>query len=318
LTPPIRRYRWLVACGGYAVFSDSPPAILIVVRPATLSVALQSRPLSKFLDRIGTVKRCPVTPSSVLPPAPDIAHIPVTFTGMPRFSAEAISLYEGCGRRFLYTHLLQVGGRRRVTAFMLMHEAIRDVYRAAIAQGAASADQCEVLLAAAFVTHGLHDHGYVDDYRAMATSMLGYFLESRAGGFVEAPTALRITFENHEVEVRPDEILVRNGVRTLRRVKTGHATSSEGKDVGAAAFVLAARAAFPDAVVELVFLADAEARPLVLSPKELTNRQVKLGGILSDIRGGKFRAEASDMTCPNCPAFFVCGALPSGTLAKAF
>jgi hypothetical protein len=39
---------------------------------------------------------------------------------------------------------------------------------------------------------------------------------------------------------------------------------------------------------------------------------------LSDIRGGKFRAEASDMTCPNCPAFFVCGALPSGTLAKAF
>ena len=76
--------------------------------------------------------------------------------------------------------------------------------------------------------------------------------------------------------------------------------------------------AFPNAVVELVYLADAEAKPLVLSAKELSNRQVKLGNILRDIQGGNFRAEASDMTCPNCPAFFVCGAVPPGTLVKAF
>lgn len=277
-----------------------------------------ARPLSKFLDRIGAIKRRMVTPLTVLPPAPDVAHIPVTFSGTPRFSSEAVALYESCGRRFLYTHLLQVGGRRRMSAFMLMHEAIREVFRAVIAQGAASAGQCEALLAEAFVTHGLHDHGYVEDYRAMASSMLGYFLESRAGALVEAPTALRITFDNHEVEVRPDDVLVRAGVRTLRRVKTGHATSQEGKDVGAAAFILAARAAFPDAVVELVYLADAEAKPLVLSARELSGRQAKLGNILRDIRSGTFPAEASDMTCPNCPAFFVCGALPQGTLVKAF
>lgn len=277
-----------------------------------------ARPLSKFLDRIGGVKRRAVTPTTVLPPAPDVAHIPVTFTGTPRFGAEAIALYEGCGRRFLYTHLLQVGGRRRVSAFMLMHEAIRDVYRAVIKQGEASPDQCEALLAQAFVNHGLQDHGYVGEYRAIATSMLGYFLESRVGASVEASTALVITFDGHEVEVRPDEVLVRNGVRTLRRVKTGHATSGEGKDVGAAAFLLAARNAFPDATVELVYLADAEAKPLALSAKELSGRLAKLGRILSDIRGGNFRAEASDMTCPNCPAFFVCGAVPQGTLLKSF
>jgi len=277
-----------------------------------------ARPLSKFLDRIDTVSRRPVTPTTVLPPAPDIAHIPVAFSGTPSFTAEAVSLYEGCGRRFLYTHLLHVGGRRRASAFMLMHEAIREVYRAVIAQGITSAGQCEALLAEAFVTSGLHSHGYVEDYRAMAASMLGYFLESRAGALVEAPTALRITFDNHEVEVRPDEVLVRDGVRTLRRVKTGHAASQEGKDVGAAAFILAARAAFPDAVVELVHLADAAAKPLAFSDRELSGRQTKLGNILRDIRGGTFRAIASDMTCPNCPAFFVCGALPQGTLAKAF
>lgn len=277
-----------------------------------------SRPLSKFLDRIGAVNRRLVTPLTVLPPAPDVAQVPVVFSGTPRFSSEAVSLYESCERRFLYTHLLQVGGRRRMSAFMLMHEAIREVYRKVVAQGAASTGQCEALLAEAFVTQGLHEHGYVEDYRAIATTMLGYFLDSRVGAQVEEPTALRITFDNHEVEVRPDEVLVRDGVRTLRRVKTGHASSQEGKDVGAAAFVLAARAAFPDAVVELVSLADAEATPLVFSAKVLSNQQLKLGNILRDIRGGNFRAKASDMTCPNCPAFFVCGAVPPGTLSKKF
>jgi hypothetical protein len=90
---------------------------------------------------------------------------------------------------------------------------------------------------------------------------------------VEAPTALRITFDNHEVEVRPDEVLVRNGVRTLRRVKTGHAASVvKARTSAPRRSSLATRAAFPDAIVELVYLADAEAKPLVLSPKELSNR----------------------------------------------
>jgi superfamily I DNA/RNA helicase/Zn-dependent peptidase ImmA (M78 family) len=277
-----------------------------------------SRPLSKFLDRIGAVERQPVAPLTILPSAPDAAQIPVAFSGTPRFSSEAIALYESCGRRFLYTHLLQVGGRRRMSAFMLMHEAIREVYRKVVTQGTTSTSQCEMLLAEAFVTRGLHEHGYVEDYRVMATTMLGYFLQSRAGAQVEAPTVLCIRFGNQEVAVTPDEVLIRDGVRTLRRVKTGHATSQEGKDVGAAAFVLAARAAFPEAVVELVHLADADAKPLSLSPKELSNRQSKLGEILQKIGGGTFRAEASDMTCPNCPAFFICGAVPSGTLSKNF
>ena len=100
-----------------------------------------SRPLSMFLDRIGAVSRRQVMPLTVLPPAPDVAQIPVVFSGTPRFSSEAVALYESCGRRFLYTHLLKVGGRRRMSAFMLMHEAIREVYRKVVAQGTASTGQ---------------------------------------------------------------------------------------------------------------------------------------------------------------------------------
>ena len=152
----------------------------------------------------------------------------------------------------------------------------------------------------------------------MATTMLRYFLESRAGAVIETPRALRVSFDNHEVEVTPDEVLVRNGVRTLRRVKTGHAPSGDGKDVGAAAFMLASRSAFPDAGIELVYLADAESKPLTLSPRELSNRQDKLRDIFRGIRAGQFKTEVSDAICPNCPAFFVCGAVPPGTLSKNF
>lgn len=285
---------------------------------ATATASGRARALSPFLDRIGPVNSRPVTPTTVMPPAPDEAIIPVVFSGTPRFSSDAVGLYESCARRFLYTHLLQVGGRRRTSSFMQMHEAIREVYRAVVVQGGAPTGKLGELLSKAFVNHGLHEHGYVEDYRAMATTMLRYFLESREGAVVEAPTALRVSFGDHEVEVTPDEVLVRNGVRTLRRVKTGHASSGDGKDVGAAAFVLASKAAFPDASVEFVYLADAESKTLTLSPKELSNRQDKLGDIFRGIRAGQFKTEASDAICPNCPAFFVCGAVPPGTLSKNF
>lgn len=285
---------------------------------ATATASGRARALSPFLERIGPVNLRRVTPITVVPPAADEAIIPVVFAGTPRFSSDAVGLYESCARRFLYTHLLHVGGRRRMSPFMQMHEAIREVYRAVVAQGGTPTGELDELLSKAFVTHGLHEHGYVEDYLAMATTMLLYFLESRTGALIEAPTALRVTFDNHEVEVTPDEVLVRNGVRTLRRVKTGHASSGHGKDVGAAAFVLASRAAFPDAIVELVYLADAESKPLTFSPKELSNRKDKLEDIFRGIRTGQFKTDASDTICPNCPAFFVCGAVPPGTLSKSF
>lgn len=285
---------------------------------ATATTNGRARPLSPFLERIGPIDRRAKTPATVLPPAPDDTVIPVVFSGNPRFSSDQIALYESCARRFLYTHLLQVGGRRRMSSFMQMHEAIREVYRAVVAQGSVPTDELDDLLSQAFVTHGLNEHGYVNDYWAIAMPMLRYFLESRAGAVIEAPSTLRISFDNHEVEVRPDEILVRDGVRTLRRVRTGHAPRDDGKDVGAAAFLLASQAAFPDAGVELMYLADAESKPLTISPRMLSNRQNKLGDIFRGIRSGQFRMEVSDMICPNCPAFFVCGAVPPGTLSKNF
>lgn len=167
--------------------------------------------------------------------------------------------------------------------------------------------------------HGLADNGYVDEYRTYAVSMIRYFLAAREGHTPEPPTALSFTFGAEEIIVRPDDVLVRpDGSRTLRRVQTGHFRSAEADDVGAAAFLLAARQAFPGAVVELVHLSDQTARPLDLSAKQLKTRQERLSGFLTDIRAGQFPARASSRICPGCPAFFVCGPTPTGTLKKSF
>lgn len=305
-------------CLFYVAMSRARDRLAFYAATATATIKGRSRPLSPFLDQIGYVDQQAVTPTTVLPPAPDEAIIPVVFSGTPKFSADQVALYDSCARRFLYTHLLEVGGRRRMSAFMLMHEAVRGVYRTLVAQGSVPTGDLDDLLSEAFIAHGLHEHGYVDDYKSIAASMLRYFLDSRAGAAVEAHTALSISFGDHVVEVRPDEVLVRDGVRTIRRVRTGHAPSKDDADVGAAAFLLAARAAFPGASVELVYLADAVSRPLTITPTVLANRQETLSYIFRSIQTGQFKAKVSERTCPNCPAFFVCGAVPPGALSKNF
>jgi len=280
------------------------------------------RSLSAFLDRLGAkLVRRSINPERALPPAPEMADIVLAIDGGLRFTGPQLALYERCPRRFFYTHILQVGGRRTTTPFMQMHEAVRMVFQAVIADVSVidGDEDLEKQLGEAFAAHGLADHGYVREYRAFASSMIRYFLTAREGHTPETPTALSLTFGTEKIIVRPDDVLIRpDGTRTLRRVQTGHFRSAEADDVGAAAFLLAARQTFPGAVVELIHLSDQTARPLELSTRKLQTRQNKLSGFLADIRGGRFPAKASSRSCPGCPAFFVCGPTPPGTLKKYF
>lgn len=287
----------------------------------TKNAADAKRPLSPFLARLGAgLVRHHVVPARTLPPAAEMADIPLTIEGGLRFSAHQIALYESCRRRFFYTHILRVGGRRTATGFTQMHDAIRTVFEGLVATGpVAGEEELTRSITAAFTHHGLSGHGYEADYRTFAFSMLRYFASIREGQTPEAPTALSLKFGEEEIIVRPDDVLVReDGVRTLRRVRTGRKRSTEAKDVGAAAFVFAARQTFPGAIVELVYLTDQVAEPLTMSERELQNRHEKLNGFLREIRLGRFPADPSSRVCPSCPAFFICGPTPRGTLRKKF
>jgi superfamily I DNA/RNA helicase len=280
-----------------------------------------NRPLSPFLDRLGTtLTRRSVLPARALPVAAEARGVELVIDGRMRFGAPQLALYESCPRRFFYTHILQVGGGRTATAFMHLHEAVRSVVETVIASDVLMTDRdLEDRTNAALAGEGLADHGYRAEFHDLALTMLRFFLSNRAGAVVEPPIALSLTFGGEEITVRPDEVLVRpDGVRAVRRIRTGHLRSAESKDVGAAALILAVKQAFPGAVAELVHLSDGEVHLLSLSDRELKGRKDKIAKFLGDIRAGRFPAEISSRTCPNCPAFFICGLTPDGPLQKKF
>ncbi|RKH97266.1 ImmA/IrrE family metallo-endopeptidase [Corallococcus sp. AB030] len=277
--------------------------------------------LSSFLGRLGGVlsqRQVSPTPGRVM--APETGEIKLDIRGRLSFSSRQIALYERCPRRFFYSHVLHVGGRRTMTAFMQMHEAVRTVVEAIIANGQIPADsELERELIAAFAAHGLAGHGYVDDFKALALAMLRYFISVRMGVMSETLPALRIAAGDDEIVVYADDVLVRpDGVRVFRRIQTGHFRSADTTDVGAAAFLLATQQVSPGAAVELVHLSDQTSRPLNLSPKELEKRRGKLVEFLQQIRKGYFPADSSPRSCPGCPAFFVCGPTPDGVLPREF
>jgi superfamily I DNA/RNA helicase/Zn-dependent peptidase ImmA (M78 family) len=278
-----------------------------------------SRPESPFLVRIGTgLARRQVTPTRALPQAPQDRAITWTFEGKLSFTGPQMALYESCPRRFFYTHVLRVGGRRSMTDFMRMHEAVRVVSETVIAAAVSDGD-LEILVSQAFETQGLAEHDHAAAFRTLAVTMIRFFAGTREGLTPEPPAALRLAFGDHDIIVRPDDVLLEpSGRRVLRRVRTGHRRSDEEDDVGAAAFVLAARQAFPDALVQLVHLADQEVFPIGLSTRQLENRRKKLDNFLAAIRAGDFPTDPSPRTCPGCPAFFICACAPDGALHKKF
>jgi superfamily I DNA/RNA helicase len=278
----------------------------------------RSKP-SRFIDKLGPgVVQRNVDITRIVPRAPESADIQLAIQGGMRFEGRQLALYESCPRRFFYTHVLKVGGRRTITMFMRMHEAVRVIWEAVVAGGVTEKNLNEKV-DSEFAKQDLAEHGYEADYKALAGKMLRFFIAIRKDQRPEAPTALSLTFGQEQIIVLPDDVLVQgDGKRIYRRVRTGHSRSTEAEDVGAAAFVLAVRQTFPTAVVELVHLSDEAATPISLTAKKLEHREEKLAEFLRDIRLGRFPAKPSAWVCPGCPAFFICGATPAGALPIKF
>lgn len=278
--------------------------------------------LSPFLERLGQgLQRRHVTPEHILPEVPEDRNIELVIEGGLQFSASQISQYESCPRRFFYSHVLQLSGGRGETAFIQMHRAVRTVTQALIVQDIAAADEAslEQWVWEAMIDHGLADHGCAEQLKTYAIGLVQFFVEKRAGYTSEAPTTLGLTLGNDQITIRPDDVLVSpDGRRTLRQIRTGRMRSVENKEVGTAAFVLAAKQAFPDATVEFLYLSDQNVQSISLSPKELDSKRKKLESFLKDIWLGRFPTKPSMRTCPVCPAFFMCGPTPAGPLRKKF
>jgi superfamily I DNA/RNA helicase len=274
------------------------------------------RSLSPFIDQCGSsIERVTVVPSQTLPPSPDTLPIKVEAEGR-RYHASQLALYRKCPRRFFYTHVLRIGGRREMSPFMLMHEAVRVIVDE-VTQGGSFATDTDLArrIADECAVQGIAEDGYVEDYRGFATAMVRFFIACRDGHQPQAKTALRLKFGVDEVLVTPDEMLIApDGGLVLRRCRSGHHRKSDDDDIATAALLLAAAETLPGATVEIVYLADELVKPVEITQKKLDTRRGWIAECLQGASDGLFRKEESSFTCPGCPALIICDAVPPGTL----
>lgn len=282
------------------------------------------RPLSDFLPRLGSavLRRTPNL-VRVLPPAPEAVPISLSIDGPIRLRDSQVAMLDKdkCKRRFFYTHVLSIGGRRTETDYMRMHEAARSVVRAVVLGGLDVSNDAYLRLAVeqACRDHGLDTPGSFAELRETAIALVTRFRQSRGTYQTEVPTALSLLIGNDQVVFSPDDVLIDPlGTRIYRRVRTGLFRKSDTENLGVATALLALADNDRGAIAQVVHLTSDKVTPLSLSTEVLSRRREALGSAMADIRAGRFQTTPSQRVCPGCPAFFICGPVPKGTLQKSF
>jgi superfamily I DNA/RNA helicase/Zn-dependent peptidase ImmA (M78 family) len=241
----------------------------------------------------------------------------ITWQGRPQWTDIQVNLFERCPRRFLYTHVLRLGGRRTETAFMKMHNVVSDVFEWLKREHETTSPTVNELAARfedAWRSKGATEHGYAEDYRRIGKRLVDFLIESRSRGTAAPAPPISLGWAEGEILVSPDGVAHGAGGRvTVRRVKTGKQRSNAFDDIEYTVLQLAAVQAYgPHAQVEVTYLTSETIQPMEISPRKLESRREKLQAFLQAMQAGQFPAKPEARSCPRCPSFFLCGDLPGG------
>jgi superfamily I DNA/RNA helicase/Zn-dependent peptidase ImmA (M78 family) len=241
----------------------------------------------------------------------------ITWQGRPQWTDIQVNLFERCPRRFLYTHVLRLGGRRTETAFMKMHNVVSDVFewlKQEHETTSPTVDQLAAHFEEAWRSKGATEHGYAEDYRRIGKRLVDFLVESRSRGAAAPAPPISFGCAEGDILVSPDGVAHGAGGRvTVRRVKTGKQRSNAFDDIEYTVLQLAAVQAYgPHAQVEVTYLTSESIQPMEISSRKLDSRREKLQVFLQAIQAGQFPAKPEARSCPRCPSFFLCGDLPGG------
>ena len=149
----------------------------------------------------------------------------ITWQGRAQWTDIQVNLFERCPRRFLYTYVLRLGGRRTETAFMKMHNVVSDVFEWLKREHETTSPTVDELAACfdeAWRSKGATEHGYADDYRRIGKRLVDFLIESRSRGAAAPAPPISLGWAEGEILVSPDGVARGAGGRiTVRRVKTG-------------------------------------------------------------------------------------------------
>lgn len=268
-------------------------------------------PIDRFLVR-------PVPVPLRAGPTSTSVPLSITWQGRPQWTDIQVNLFERCPRRFLYTHVLRLGGRRAETAFMKTHNVVSEVFEWLKREHETTSPTVDDLAARfeeAWRSKGETEHGYAEDYRRISRRLVDFLIESRSRGVPAPAPPISLGWAEGEILVSPDGVAHGAGGRvTVRRVKTGKQRSNAFDDIEYTVLHLAAVQAYgPHAQVEVTYLTSETIQPVEISSRKLESRREKLQSFLQAMQAGQFPAKPEARSCPRCPSFFLCGDLPGGT-----
>ena len=237
----------------------------------------------------------------------------------PVWTDSQVNLFERCPRRFLYAHVMKLGGRRTETAFMKMHNVVGDVFdwlKTAHALTMPSEAELAARFDQAWQAKGSVEHGYAEDYRRIARRLVDYVIETRSRGVPVPAPPISLGWAEGEILVRPDSVARGDkGQIVVRRVKTGKPRSNAFDDIEYTLLHLATAQAYGgSAQVEVTYLTSETTQPMEISERKLKTRSEKVQEFVRRVRGGDFPMKEEARTCPRCPSFFICGDLPVGAI----
>jgi DNA helicase II / ATP-dependent DNA helicase PcrA len=228
--------------------------------------------------------------------------------------------YERCPRRFLYTHVLSLGGARKKTAFSETHDCLYELLRwlaTARKAGDPTFEEADTAFELIWQENGPIKHAYREDYRRLAGRIVRALIRAGAGRAFVQSEPLAIDFTNGRVTVEPSEIAkMPDGTVVLRRVRTGRVRSKEYDNLEYTLYILAARSKFgARAEVRALHLTDETEEAVTVTDAKISARTKKSEGMLAEIMTGLYPPEIDTVTCPRCPHFFFCASVPSGPIA---
>lgn len=243
----------------------------------------------------------------------------VTHTADSSITDNSLGLYQKCPRRYFYTHVLGLGTARKSTAFLRTHNCLYDLIRwlaEARRDGDTTVEAAEQAFESIWKDRGPVDHGFAADYRHLASRLITALVRSGAGRRFRDAEPIAIDFPNGRIIVEPNEMAqIPNGTVVLRRLRTGHKRSNEYDNLEYTLYHLAGKARFGNAFsVEAIHLTDETVETVTISAQKVNNRRATSDAMLKSIGQGLFPPEVDAVSCPRCPHFFICDAMPKGPL----
>jgi len=230
-----------------------------------------------------------------------------------------LALFEKCPIRYFYTYVLGLAGGRKQTAFSRTHDCVHELLRwlqTARLQVNPQIEAVEAQFDVIWQDRGPIRHAYAEDYRKLASRLIRTIVNSGSGRTFLNLDQISVEFANGRIIVEPSDVFqTQDGIRVLRRMRTGHRRQTEYDNIEYALYVLASRAYQPQfPSVQAVHLTDEIHEPVVLTDLKLKTRKEATNEMLGLIAAGLFEPKIDAYRCPRCPHFFICPSLPAGSL----